>query len=166
MGLRAIIARVYDQVPRATLATDATATFVAADDGNGRAVRIEDLVKQGAVQDRAFDVRGTGLPRDDGVATATSANLRLRATLVVRIYYWLGEQSRTWLEQQMDEDCAALYARLANPSNWDSATTLTDAWVFERTQPTAAPIGDPDDRGEPRAFLLSFPFEVIYRESA
>ncbi len=166
MGLRAIIARVIDQVPRATPTDDATQTFCAADDGNGGAVRIEDMAAQGAIQDRTFDVRITGWPRDDGQATATSANLRMRATLAVRIYYWLGGQSRTWLEQRMAEDCSTIHARLANPSNWDSATTLTDAWVFERTQPRADPIGDPDPRGEPQAFVLSFPFEVIYRESA
>ena len=165
IGLQAIIAQVIDQVPRATPTQDATQTFSASDDGAGGVLELEQVTAQ---QDRIFDVRITGWPRDDGEASGTGS-LRMRATLAVRVYYWLGGYaSRTALEQRMAQDVSSIVNRLAAPVNWDATNTGTDAWIFTRTQPTASPLkfDGSDPKAPPDAFILSIPFEVIYREAS
>lgn len=154
MGLRLTIDEVIDQVQRTTPTQDTNAPFRTQDDGAGTCTRLEDLADSGLLVDRLFDVRVSGMPQDDGVASAGST-LRFSADLVVRVGY-RRTGSLTRLEQMMAEDAAAILKRLSDPSNWDGVTNNIDALVTDESVPSV----DADEHSA----VLSIPLRAIYWE--
>jgi hypothetical protein len=157
-----VIDQFIAQVRATTPVTDTSSPFYIVDDGTGGCVPLEAVAESAPSIIRACDVRIAGMPRDEGLDSATA--LRFRIGIAVRVYYGAGFMTdRNRLELMAAEDCRAIIDRLSDPSNWGSGVVDTIITSGQPAPSTTSVAGsDPSAAG---GWIVSIPFEALYQGS-
>lgn len=151
-GINASLSQLRSMVEGITPKTDPHHGFVGIETGDGQTASLSDRY----LQTRLFMFEVIGFATDDGQAGLSG---RKRAAINLQVRYDV-PQSIGFLQLMMSEDASKLIDTLKGP-NYVLGTSGIVSLI--PGSPTGAPILD--ETGDPIAFLLNLPFELLYLEA-